>query len=228
MLRSTAILLLLLASGGSQRGGVSSRIGLPLVMGVLSKAHVSGSLEYWGRCDAGLDFPELQSPQNIAHSPADALREIFANDPEMEVTEEPAGTIRMVERDVPGDLLAVRIKRVSFGGEGVPTNTIYDPRKALWVILSTQEVVTFMKTHDIGPPHGFENVISGQTRPLPELPHISGSLENVTLSQALDYTLRTFPGLWIYENCHSEKRKRAVVFAFYQNAPEWPFANVHP
>src|SRR5579863_1114210 len=101
---SVALLMFLIASGQSQRGGVSYRIALPLVMSVLSRAHVSGSLEYWGRCDAGLDFPKLQSPQKSADAPVDALREIFANNPEMQVKEEPSGKIRMVERDVPDDL----------------------------------------------------------------------------------------------------------------------------
>jgi hypothetical protein len=33
----------------------------------------------------------------------------------------------------------------------------------------------------------------------------------------LDYMLKTFPGLWVYENCPgSGKDKRVVVFAFYR------------
>ena len=57
--------------------------------------------------------------------------------------------------------------------------------------------------------------------PSPRLPHISGNLDNVTLSEALDYVLRTFPGLWVYENCPSKKRKRAVFITFFRNGPVW-------
>ena len=142
----------------------------------------------------------------------------------MQVRQEPNGMIRMVERDVPQDLLAVKIKRVPFGAAEPRELLTYDPRGALQVILSTPEVVAFMKEHDIGPPHGFENGSRTQSQPSPNDPHISGNLDNVTLSEALDYVLRTFPGLWIYENCPSEIRKRGVVFIFYQNGPVWPFA----
>jgi len=39
----------------------------------------------------------------------------------------------------------------------------------------------------------------------------------VTLSEALDYMLKTFPGLWVYESCRgSGKDNRVVVFAFYR------------
>jgi hypothetical protein len=215
------LLALIASSGQNQRGGVGYRIGLPSVMSVLSRAHVSGSLEYWGVCDTGLDFPKLQSPQNIAVAPVDALREIFANNPDMQVKEGPHGIIRMVERDVPEDLPALKIKRISFGGEYLPPNVIYDPGSALRVILSTPEVVAFMKAHDLGPPHGYQTVIEGQSLPSLESPRISGNLNNVTLSEALDYVLRTFPGLWIYENCPSDTRNRSVLFVFYQNGPEW-------
>jgi hypothetical protein len=49
-----AIVLILFPLSGqeTERARVSSQVGLPLVMGVVSKAHASGSLEYRGRCDA--------------------------------------------------------------------------------------------------------------------------------------------------------------------------------
>jgi hypothetical protein len=38
------------------------------------------------------------------------------------------------------------------------------------------------------------------SRPI-DLPHIAGSMDNLTVSQALDRVLMTFPGIWLYENC---------------------------
>ena len=218
------LLILLVALGQGQRGGTSYKVGLPVVMEVLSRAQVSGSLEYWGTCADGLDLPKLQSPQRIEDDPVEALRKIFANNPNMEVRKGSTGMIRMVERDVPQDLLAVKIRRIPFGTAEPRELLTYDPRGALQVILSTPEIVAFMKEHDIGPPYGLQDGSRTQSQPSPNDPHISGNLDNVTLSEALDYVLRTFPGLWIYENCPSRIRARGVVFVFYQNGPVWPLA----
>jgi len=49
--------------------------------------------------------------------------------------------------------------------------------------------------------------------PSPALPHLSGELDNVTVSKALDYILKTFPGLWTYQDCEGAKRRRMVLFS---------------
>ena len=76
-----------------------------------------------------------------------------------------------------------------------------------------------MKAHEIeltfavcGPLSG----IFGKTPPPPGVPHISGHLNNVTFSEAMDYVLQAFPGIWIYENCpRSHTKKRRVYFHFF-------------
>ena len=216
----TAIPILFAACLGQERGGVSPKLGMPLVVGVLSKGQVSGSLEYWGRCDLNQlpDFPKLHSLEMSRGSTVQDLKEIFVDDPEMQVTQEPDGTIRMVEADVPRDLLDLRISHISFRLEHGTKDVLYDPRDALRAILKTPEVAIFMTANDIGPPFDFEEAHGG-IQPSPKLPHISGNLDNVTLSQALDYVLRTFPGLWVYENCPSKKNKRAVFFTFFRSGP---------
>jgi len=213
----------LLSCYGAQRGGVPSDAAAPIVMGILSRAHASASLEYWGRCDSTLpDFPVVRTPSGGASSAVDALREVFADDPNMEVTQEPGGKIRMVEADVPQDLLNVRISHISFKVNYEDTDALYVPRDALRAIMLAPEIETYMKAHDIGPPSDFESITGGRSEPSPKLPHISGNLDNVTLSEALDRVLQTFPGLWIYENCPSKKRTRAVFFMFFQDTPAWP------
>jgi hypothetical protein len=220
------ILVVLAECQGADRGGVRSYVGAPPVMAIVTTAQLSGSLEYWGRCDVSTlpDFPKVRDHRQGSESPIQALREVFADDPEMRVTQEPNGMIRMAETDVPSDLLNVRISHISFevdpkhpGGLG---DILWDPRGALLRILSTPEVVAFRRARDIGP---FEPewLFGSFANPSPKLPRISGDLNDVTLSQALDYVLRTFPGLWIYENCASQKYKREVFFAFYQNSPMW-------
>jgi hypothetical protein len=50
-------------------------------------------------------------------------------------------------------------------------------------------------------------------------PSFSGELNNVTLSEALDYMLKTFRGLWIYEECPAipaiKGNNRIADFSFY-------------
>ncbi len=234
--RTFAIVLVLVVLGECQsphRGGVRVAVGAPPVMAVLTKAKVSGSLQYWGRCDLGrlTDFPKVRVPQKNGESPVQALREIFADDPEMRVTQDQNGIIRMGETDVPQDFLNVKISHISFkinpklpweqedarrGG----TDALYDPRDALWHILSTPELAEFRRAHDIEP---FDPGQLAGLRgvPSPHSSRISGGLNDVTLSQALDSLLRSFPGLWVYENCTSKKYRREVFFTFYPNSPGW-------
>jgi hypothetical protein len=220
--RTLAIVLtIVLSTGcrGKQRGGVRASVAEPIVMGVLINAHAGGSLEYWGRCELDHqlpDFPRLHAPGKKVDSPIQALREIFSEDPEMRVTQEPDGTIRMAETDVPQDLLDVRISHISFKSAyddtwGLP----YDARFAVAAILNTPEVQAFMKAHGISQPNEFILVNGGGQGPPPPDARIPGDLYNVTLSQAMDHVLRTFPGLWVYENCSSQIGTRVVYFKFF-------------
>ncbi len=192
-------------------------------MSVLSRAKVSGSLEYWGRCDNMLrfpDFPKLSAPRSNAGSPVELLSEMFADDPSMQVTQERDGTIRMVEIDVARDLLDLKIGHISFNveNETVDPHWLKDPRAILRFILAAPEVRAFMKAQNIGPPDGLWGIVDLYAT---DSPSISGALHDVTLSRALDYMLKTFPGLWVYENCASERRKRVVFFTFYSDTAGW-------
>jgi hypothetical protein len=71
---------------------------------------------------------------------------MFADDMKMRVTQEPGGTVRMVETDVPPDLLEVKISHIAFrDAEGHGANS------ALTLIMSAPEEKTYMTAHDIGP-----------------------------------------------------------------------------
>jgi hypothetical protein len=201
----------------TERGGVSEDIGRPLVMGALRTARTSGSLAYWGLCKGVPlpDFPKVRAPQRVTNSPLETLREIFADDPKMRVTQEPNGMIRMVETDVPQDILNVKISHISFKVDWESGDALYTPISALSAIMATPEVQAFKRSHNI--PHGPEPVNILSPSPAPELPHIAGSLDNVTLRQGLDHVVQTFPGLWVYENCSGRADQRLVFFTFYQN-----------
>jgi hypothetical protein len=200
--------------------------GGPYVLSqILSEAQVSGSLSYWGPgpCSSDEGHYPLAPPLRRANSSGpvlEVLQEMFAGDPKMRVTQEPGGVVRMSETDVPRDLLDVKIHHISFDpppGAG----RLHGPNMALKLILSSPEVQAFRKVHKIGP---FSDVFLMPSDAGSDRPSVSGHLEDVTVSQALDYIFKTFPGFWIYGNCPSERKgeERNVYFSFYENDPTQP------
>ncbi|HWY59397.1 MAG TPA: hypothetical protein VNZ03_33340 [Terriglobales bacterium] len=181
---------------------------------VLGKTPFSGSLEYSGDCDEKSQelpvLPTVRVPLKDRDSSALVmLREMFADDHKMQVTQETGGTIRMVESDVPKELLDVTIRGLSF-------NNIYDPITAEAMIMSAPEVQGFLKAHGIerGSDRFRLGVRGLRQGSEPGLPHTSGDLDNVSVEQALDRLLKTFPGLWVYQNCRTETGGRVVAFDY--------------
>jgi hypothetical protein len=214
LLHLSAIVVLVGPCWCQFRGGQDYRATAWPIVEVLRRGKISGSLEYWGSCTDGgpfPDFPTVTAPSSDSASPLQTLRDMFANDVDMQVTQEPDGTIRMVEKSVPQDLLNVKFGHISFDEEQKRGAPMYIPQNVLQFITHAPEVETFMKDNGIRQP---PQMINQSSSPVPR---VSGELNNVTLSEALDYMLKTFPGLWVYENCPgSGKDKRVVVFAFYR------------
>ncbi len=188
-----------------------------LVSQVLAKAHVNGSLSYWGRgpcSDSSSEryppAPGLRGDVDTSGPIGEVLQKMFADDPKMRVTQEPGGIVRMSETDVPRDLLDIRIHRISFDVPG-----FHGPNMAIRLILSSPEVESFRKLHKIGPLHTVSLLPSDAGR---NNPSVSGSLDDVTVSQALDYIFGTFSGLWIYGNCPNGAKgeERNVYFWFFR------------
>jgi len=208
-----AMAFLLVDSCLSQsKGGVDQTVALPAVQNILSIAQRSGSLEYWGLCDVGKprsDFPRLRDVSGHEGSARDLLQELFADDPKMRVSEESDGKIRMAEIDVPKDLLEIKIHSLSF-----PSN-YHGPKMAVMAILHSQEVLKVMTERNIVRQGRWG--LPGDDSIAIKKPSVSGELNNVTVKQALDYVLQTFPGYWTYQNCHDAEGRRRVSFGFYNN-----------
>jgi hypothetical protein len=205
-------LILVTSCLAQDRGGGDPGVAWPLIGSVLKGAQVPGSLEYWGRCGSGMwrpDFPKIRPLSEPSGSPLEVLQRAFADDPKMRVTQELGGMIRMVETDVPSDLLDVKISHVSFHLPG--SANMYGPNYALWPIFSTPEVKAFIAAKHIQSLISFQPGGSGNKR-------VYGELDNVTVSQALDYVLKIFPGFWVYENCPAtDGSSRAVYVAFFES-----------
>lgn len=182
-----------------------------LIKGVLAKAHISASIVYSDDCKyirSRLPVPPHVSAPRGSGSPLELLRQMLSGNSQMKVTQDPNGTIRIVQDNTPTDILNVKIHHIKF-----PPRTNSDPNepdRALGIILSSPEVRSFEEEHLI--PYTYV-MLEGVHRS--DLPVVSGELYDVTLSQALDYVLKTFPGYWLYASCTTEDGRRTVDFRFY-------------
>ena len=181
-----------------------------LIRDVLKDAHASGSLAYSATCKFHRGrFPIVPFVYTPSHSGSlvDMLQNMFGGDSKMRVTQEPNGMVRMAETDVPSDILDLKIHHVSFHA---PPDSLSSggARLAMMRVFAAPEVQSFFREHDIA------NGAFRVKGVYPKLPEVSGELNDVTVSQALDYILVTFPGYWVYENCTTPDGKRAVNFEF--------------
>jgi hypothetical protein len=191
------------------KGGVDQREAVPAVQKILSKAHLSGSLGYWGFCNPDQGWPDFPEPRNVSGREGPALgilQEMFADDPKMWVTQDSDGRIRMVETDVPKDFLEIKIHHLSFPPD------FHSGAFAVYFIVNTPEVRDFMSRNIEYPWEGWG--MPGQI--VTYGPSVPGELHDVTVEQALDYVLHTFPGFWTYQNCHTPSGGRRISVGFHQ------------
>lgn len=207
-----AALALITPCTGQDRAKVDPAMTAATIGRVLAKARASGSLVYHGQCqDHGgtWDLPAVSSPKRYVTNPVQMLREMFADDSKMQVAQDTNGNIRMVETDVPRDLLDLKIVQVPFSSD----SGFHDPRWAISQIMVTPDVRNYMTVNDIGPVvSDFRRFIGPSS---PNAPKISDDLYFVTVSEALDYILKTYPGFWAYEECKGEAGNRKVFFQFF-------------
>jgi hypothetical protein len=181
---------------------------------MLGREQLSGSLEYWGVCDWSNfvpDLPKIRPASGTENSAVDRIRAMFAVDNMMRVTQERDGKVRMVETDVPDDLLNVKIHHIVLPGD------IFGTASARFAIVNTPEVQNFRIEHKIGPKaewgggFSFEGPLS---KPVAQL-----ELNDVTVAEAFDKVLEMYPGYWLYESCRDKDGARIAYFGFYKNAP---------
>jgi hypothetical protein len=145
------------------------------------------------------------------------LREVFADQPDFQITEDSEQIIRILEKGVPTDFLDVTISHISFGESGANgQQAVFNPSLAVAYILRSPEVIAFKEAHHILGPSGGGVPGNGVGQWPPEHPRISGSLNNVTVREALDRVLKVFHGMWVYEECsRSESKDRRVFLEFF-------------
>src|SRR5450432_4513882 len=116
-LTAALVFLFLTVCVGQAGTGFEAIVDLQLVHRSLGKAQVRGSLAY-SSCGFNNrvpdDLPRMRVLPDYSGPPKNVLQKIFADDPAMHVTQEEGGTIRMIETDVPTDLLNLKIRHLSF------------------------------------------------------------------------------------------------------------------
>jgi hypothetical protein len=212
-LTAASVFLFLTVCVGQTGGVGDSVIDLLQIDRILRAAHVSGSLAY-SSCGFHKRVPDAVPPMRVlpdySGPPKEIIRRMFADDPRMQVTQEEGGMIRMMETDVPTDLLNFEIHHLSFfPSDSSESDPVHGPGMAVVAILENPEVKAFRKAHNIGP-FADGSMLPGNCCGGGRVMH--GEFDDVTVSQALDYVLQTFPGPWIYENCVSEEGERSVYF----------------
>jgi hypothetical protein len=212
--RTSATILAVAVLVGCQRSRPPEQTTTSVAEAVVTSStwkelNLSGSLVYRGNCEPkgiAARFP-LRVHGTSTSSPLEALRGMFADDPKMQLTQEPNGMIRMSESDVSRDVLNLKVQHIDFDmgdrlADGNILWSLYSSNRLLWPILEAPEVKTFMEMHHIHPLGWKPGTFFQVTGPgYSDVQHVSGRVENVTVSQALDRVVQSFPGLWVYRVC---------------------------
>ena len=180
----------------------------------LDKAKVSGSMELSG-CTENMrpQYPKTRALSAGNGTAVEMLREVLADNPNISIEQATSGVVRIVDTNASIDILNLKIEHITF--EDYARNFAYSPNGALTTILQAPEVSSFMNAHNLKPfsgPAGAGPPGWGQLNG----PHLSGSLDNVTLIDALDKVLKVFPGLWVYWSCPQSDNKIVVRFHFFR------------
>jgi hypothetical protein len=187
---------------------------------LLPVIHSSGKalrLYYLASCDANdnrpVPFPviKVQRPSQ-GKSGVEAVREIFQNDKNVTVTEEPVGIIKVSIGKVPTAILQTKLSSLTLE----PLEQ-YNPRDAVAAIESTKEMEVAMRSLGISEPLK----LGGTTaQPEEKLPHLPSSMSNVTVDEALDRIAKTWAGqgIVVYGACDESTNasgQRAFFIDYY-------------
>jgi hypothetical protein len=122
-----------------------------------------------------------------------AIRETLA-DSGVIVTERRPGLIAMKMGEISEDLLRTRIHVIK-----LQPMERYNYQDAIAAIISTTEVQARMQ--ELGMKVSARSIHYPISYPEPKLPHLPGTMTNVTMDEALDRVAQMFHGLLIYEEC---------------------------
>jgi hypothetical protein len=143
---------------------------------------------------AAIPFPSLQlQPASKNKSTLASVREIFAKNPSVTVTEQPSGVIRVKIGDVPTEILHTRISHLSLDDDAR-----YNKFLAIQILFSAPEVKAASHSLGVAPLGTLGGLLASPTNGAPHLP---ASFSNVTVDQVLDIIAKAFDGFVVYSAC---------------------------
>lgn len=169
------------------------------VLPALRQAGKAGRLYYASTCRAekefSISFPKLnlRMPPEGSSGLA-AVREIFRNEATVDVSEVPAGVIRITIGEVPTSILRTFVSHITFK----PLEQ-FNPSMAIFAIEGSDDVLGAMNRSGVRAEAEYFNLL--MTSPSDGAPHLSDSLSNLTMDQALDRVAQTFEGIVFYGAC---------------------------
>lgn len=130
----------------------------------------------------------------------DAIHQMIAREPQVTVSQDASGMIRVVIGKPPTEILGTRIEQLSLNKYAQ-----YSPELSLVKLDTANEILAAEKRLDMHfPLETMSIIVSG---PIKGAPHLPPTLDNVTLDQALDDVARTFAGFVFYKTCHMANGK---------------------
>jgi hypothetical protein len=192
--------------GGLAKPSVSSltserdeRAVLKYLWPTIESAGEVGRIYYRAVCQSNdnlpVQFPRVDvQPPSRGKTGLDAVREIFRNDKSVTVMEDKGGIIRIRIGEFPTAILQTKISNLTLGPLGQ-----YNYWLAIGAIESTPEVRSAMNTLKLSVPLKFYDMLVQQ--PAEGLPHVTSSMTNVTMDQALDSVTVAFRGIVLYGAC---------------------------
>jgi hypothetical protein len=225
--RELALVVLMLVSAGActsaadlPRGLVISQRNQEVVLKYLRPVLMSrggpGRIDYSTVCAAKdgtpLPFPRVEVvPPSKGKTGLAMVREIFKNDKNVAVSEEPSRVIRVKIGQPVSAILRTRIRSVT-----LTPDEQYNAQLAIAAILNSNEFQAAMRQLRFDQP--FTVFDTNIVKPGKGLPHLPASIKDMTVDQALDAVARTFKGIVIYETCVERGGKHLVSLDFVQVA----------
>ncbi len=167
----------------------------------LNSAGIPGRVYYQGPCRGGeaLHLPRLSiRPPPRGETGLAAVKEIFRNNSDVDVTEDQTGMVRVIIGKVPATILKTKINHLAL----TPFEQ-YNHNLAIGAIENSDEVKSAMRLHHLK--LQTVPVVEQFVQPAPSLRHLSPFIEGATMEQALDSVAKIFSGVVLYSVCSGSR-----------------------
>jgi hypothetical protein len=170
-------------------------------------AKINGSIIVHGTCSATASGDEIITPRIPATSNlqfdnvAEALGELARIDADILWLQDQNNIWRVYDKRVNNDIFNIRIQNLKFNHSA--TSGI-----ALQVVLNAPEIKEYMKQNNY-----IEGLVVYPLSPIGDAgtSKLTNTLHNVTFREALDYVMKHYSGIWIYDECLDGKSTRILL-----------------